>query len=300
MPNPALNDARFEQESAANGRPATAGFSPGWGSPADELPPGVFDASASSAGSAAAFQTPGYAGPSQAETMRLSGTMSASAILLLLLVVAAWFGWQATSVTTAKNAAGQVRMTDFSVPAGIWIAMIGAFVLAIVTCFKPKMARFSSPFYALGEGAFLGAISKLYNTQFDGIVLQAVLLTFGVFIMMLVLYATGTIKVTDRLRRGIFAAMGAILLVYLFSFVASLFGSSVPLVNSSSPLGIGLSLVIVGVASMNLLTDFDFIERQVAAGAPRYMEWFGAFGLMLSLVWLYLEILRLLSKLRSR
>jgi len=300
MPNPALNDARFEQESAANGRPATTGFSPNWGSPSDELPPGVFDPNTTAAGSAGAFQTPTYAGPGQGETMRLSGTLSASAILFLILVVAAWFGWQATSVTTATNSAGQVRMTDFSMPPWIFIACIAAFGLAIVTCFKPKLARVTGPIYALGEGVFLGAISKLYNTQFDGIVLQAVGLTFGVFIMMLVLYSTGTIKVTDRLRKGIFAAMGAIMLLYLFSFIASLFGSSVPLVNSASPLGIGISLVIVGVASMNLLTDFDFIERQVAAGAPRYMEWFGAFGLMLSLVWLYLEILRLLSKLRSR
>ena len=184
-------------------------------------------------------------------------------------------------------------------PPWLFLSWIVGFGLAILTIFKPKLARFTGPFYAVTQGLFLGGISHAYNAQFDGIVVQAVLLTFGVFAMMLILFATGTIRVTNKLRTGIIAATGAVALVYLASIVVSLFGGSLPVINDASPLGIGFSLLVVGIASFNLLLDFDFIQKAVAMKAPRYMEWFGAFALMITLVWLYLEILRLLAKLRS-
>lgn len=290
--NPALNDKIFERETASAG-----GFNPAWGTPADEVPPGLFTGAATDGAST----TIGPGGPvDSSATMRLSGTLSASAILLLILVVAGFFGWQATEVVTAVNVAGETVVVSSKLPVWIIGAAIVGFGLAILTIFKPKLARFTAPLYAAAQGVFVGAISKLYEVQFDGIVLQAVGLTIGVFVMMLVLYATGTIKVTDRLRKGIFAATGAVCLVYLASMIARLFGSDIPMIHDAGIVGIGFSLVVVGIASSNLLLDFDFIEKGVAMRAPRYMEWFGAFGLMVTLVWLYLELLRLLSKLRSR
>jgi uncharacterized YccA/Bax inhibitor family protein len=172
--------------------------------------------------------------------------------------------------------------------------------LAFLTIFKPKFARITAPLYALAQGLMVGAITHLYEIQTQGIALQAVGLTAGVFAMMLFLFATRIVKVTNKLRTGIIAATGAVCVVYLVSIVASLFGAEVPFLHESSLIGIGISLVIVGVAAANLLLDFDFIERGIQAGAPRYMEWYAAFGLMMTLVWLYLELLRLLGKLRSR
>ncbi len=152
----------------------------------------------------------------------------------------------------------------------------------------------------MAEGIFVGAISKAYEVEFEGIVLQAVGLTIGVFLMMLVLYATGRIRVTPRFRLGVIAATGGILLVYLVSFVLSLFGSGVPYIHGNGLVGIGFSVVVVVIAALNLTLDFDFIDKAEQAGAPKYMEWFAALGLVVTLVWLYLEILRLLAKLRSR
>ncbi len=290
--NPALNDKIFERETAAAGG---GSFSPGWGSPANEVPAGLFDQATSTT-----VNGPIVTGSGTGDTMRLGGTLSAAGILLGILMVTGFFGWQAVEVVTATNAAGETVVISQNVPVWIWGGLIGGVVLGLLTAFKPKLARFTSPLYAAAEGIFVGAISKLYEVQFDGIVLQAVGLTIGVFIMMLVLYSTGTIRVTDRLRKGIFAATGAIMLVYLASIVARLFGSEIPMIHDAGIVGIGFSLVVVGIATANLLLDFDFIERGVKLGAPRYMEWYGAFGLIVSLVWLYLELLRLLSKLRSR
>lgn len=324
MSNPALNP-RSSSETAANDQGA---FTPGWGSPAQEVPPNLFGQPGSTppGGAAPGAATGPYASgpgayppvPTQpgttppgttlppgrpvdhGDTMRMSGTMSASAILLGILLVGAWFGWQAVTVTVRSIAPDGSKSYAIDMPPWIFLAMIVGFGLAILTIFKPRLARITAPFYAVAEGVFLGAISAAYNAQWDGIVLQAVSLTMGVFVMMLILYATGTIKVTNRLRTGIIAAMGAVCLVYLVTIVASLFGTTVPIVNDASALGIGFSLLVVGVASMNLLLNFDFIQQAVDNRAPRYMEWFAAFGLMLALVWLYLEILRLLAKLRSR
>ena len=232
--------------------------------------------------------------------MRISGTRTATGILLLILMVAGVFGWNAVTLTPLPKLANGDQTYDASVPPWIFATYIATFVLAMVTIFKPKLARITAPIYAVGEGLFLGSISAIFEAQFPGIVVQAVLLTFGVFITMMVLFATGAIKVTQKLRMGIFCAMGAIFFIYIADLIASIFfNSSMPLVNSASPAGIGFSVVVVIVASLNLLLNFDFIKTAVDYKAPRYMEWFAAFGLMLALVWLYLEILRLLSKLRS-
>jgi uncharacterized YccA/Bax inhibitor family protein len=300
MTNPALNPEIFQRETAAN--PPEGAFEPGWGSPADELPPGVFGAQAGAAvGTGAAGPTarpPVAAGGG--DTMRISGTMTATGILLLILMVAGVFGWNAVTLTALPKLANGDQTYSASVPPWIFATYIATFILAMVTIFKPKLARITGPIYAVGEGLFLGSISAIFEAQYPGIVVQAVLLTFGVFITMMVLFATGAIKVTEKLRMCIFCAMGAIFLVYIADLVASIFfNSSMPLVNSSSPAGIGFSVIVVIVASLNLLLNFDFIKTAVDYKAPRYMEWFAAFGLMLALVWLYLEILRLLAKLRN-
>jgi uncharacterized YccA/Bax inhibitor family protein len=297
MTNPALNPEIFQRETAAN-QPQGA-FEPGWGSPADELPPNVFgaQAGAAAAGTAGTARPPVAAGTG--DTMRISGTMTATGILLLILMVAGAFGWNAVTLTYQGMKANGDKVYDASIPPWIFLTYIGTFVLAMVTIFKPRAARITAPIYAVGEGLFLGSISAIFEASYPGIVVQAVLLTFGVFITMMVLFASGAIRVTEKLRMCIFCAMGAIFLVYLADIVASLFGSSLPLVNSSSPAGIGFSVIVVVVASLNLLLNFDFIKQAVEYRAPRYMEWFAAFGLMLALVWLYLEILRLLAKLRN-
>lgn len=295
MTNPALNPKIFQKETAANQQQGA--FEPGWGSPANELPPGVFAPNAAAgAYGGQATRPPVTTG---GDTMRISGTMTATGILLLILMVAGVFGWQAVDVVYQGMTASGEKVYSANPPPWIFVAWIGTFILAMVTIFKPRIARVTGPIYAVGEGLALGSISAIFEASYPGIVVQAVLLTFGVFITMMVLFATGTIRVTEKLRMCIFGAMGAIFFFYLASIIMSLFGSSMPLINSSSPWGIGFSVVVVIVASLNLLLNFDFIKTAVDYKAPRYMEWFAAFGLMLALVWLYLEILRLLAKLRN-
>ena len=297
--NPAFNEKIFQKEIDSS---RGGGFSPGWGSPADEVPGGLFDgAAATKAPGQPETYAPSPITGSGGDTMRLGGTLSAAGILLGLLLVAGWFGWQAVTVTSTYDEFSQQTTTNASMPGWLIPVLIGALLVGVLTAFKPKLARFTAPIYAIAEGAVVGAISHLFNAQYDGIVVQAVGLTVGVFVMMLVLYSTGTIKVTDKLRNGIIAATGAVMLVYLVTLgMRLIFNADVPMIHDSGPVGILFSLVVVGIASMNLLLDFDFIEKGVEMGAPRYMEWYGAFGLMVSLVWLYLELLRLLAKLRER
>ena len=223
-------------------------------------------------------------------TMTVSGTVWATAALLVLVVGAGIWGWNQVDVT----------QEDPSLPGWIFPIALVAFGVAIVTCFKPDLARSTAPVYALLEGAFLGAISGLYNEAWNGIAYQAVALTVGVFAMMLFLYGTRIIRVTEKLRMGIFAATGAVCLVYLANLVFSLFGADLPFLHDTGPVGIAISLAIVGVAAFNLLLDFDFVERGVAAGAPAKVEWYAAFGLLVTIVWLYLELLRLLALLQGR
>lgn len=270
--NPALNDKVFEQARGTSAAEAAPGWAAG---------PALEDA----------YKAPAYRGPVVGEdTMTINGVVWASAALLVLLVAAGVFGWNSVDHTA----------DTVSMPGWLLIVLIGGLGTAVLTIFKPKLARFTAPVYALLEGALLGAISALYNTAYDGIVVQAVALTAGVFAVMLFLFATRIIKVTDKLRMGIVAATGAVMMLYLANMVLSLFGANIPFLHSTGAMGIGVSLLIVGVAAFNLLLDFDFVERGVEAGAPRHMEWYAAFGLLVTLIWLYLELLRLLSKLQRR
>jgi uncharacterized YccA/Bax inhibitor family protein len=221
--------------------------------------------------------------------MTLQGTATKSLLLLLLTAFAASFTWKAV----ATGNPGVVG------PAAL-VGGIGGFIVALVTVFKPRASPYTAPLYAVLEGLLLGGVSALYNARFAGLPLQAVALTFGVFAALLLAYRTGLVRATENFRLGVFAATGGIVILYLSSFVLRLFGVQMTFLHDSSPLSIGISLVVVVVAALNLVLDFDFIERGVEHGAPRYMEWYGAFGLLVTLVWLYLEILRLLAKLQGR
>jgi len=226
-----------------------------------------------------------------AETMTASGTASAALLLMMLLMASAMFGW--TSVSESVSGAVQF-------PAWTMAGALVGFVCAIVLTFKPKLARVLAPAYAIAQGVFVGAISKVFNTQYDGIVIQAVGVTLGVFVTMLVLYRTGVIRVTDKMRRTVIGATMGIAVFYGVSLLLNLFGMNISFFNSSSLMSIGFSFLVAGLAAMNLALDFDFIERGEQSGLPKYMEWYAAFGLMVTIVWLYLEILRLLAKLRDR
>ena len=221
--------------------------------------------------------------------MTLQGTATKSMLLLLLTVFAASFTWRAV-------ASGNVTIL---MPAAL-IGGLGGFIVAMITIFKPNVSPYTAPIYAVLEGLLLGAISSLYNARWAGLPLQAVGLTFGVFMAMLIVYRLGLVRATEKFRLGVVAATGGIAIMYLLSFVLGFFGVQMNFLRDSSPLSIGISVVIVVVAALNLVLDFDFIERGAASGAPKYMEWFGAFGLLVTLVWLYMEILRLLAKMQDR
>jgi uncharacterized YccA/Bax inhibitor family protein len=230
-------------------------------------------------------------------TMTITGTAVKTLIAIILALLTAgmtWFRFQEAGGVAAGAAQAIMPL--------MMGGMIVGFILALVTMFKPTFAAFTTPLYALAEGCFLGGISAIVQSQFPkhDIVFQACCLTFGTLAVMLFLYQSGIIKVTDKLRMGIGAAGGAICMVYVASWVMGMFGMPIPYIHGAGPIGIGFSLVVVGVAAAFLLLDFDLIDRMVASNAPKYMEWYGAFALMMTLVWLYLEILRLLSKLNSR
>jgi uncharacterized YccA/Bax inhibitor family protein len=222
------------------------------------------------------------------DTMTVQGTVNKTALLFVLALATAAATWVLGS----------------SSPAGVTGWALGAslvgLVVAIATIVRPRWSPVTAPIYALVEGVVLGLVSMLFEARFEGIAIQAVALTFGVLGAMLLLYKTGVIKVTQRFRAGVLAATLAIFVVYMVALVLGLFGVQVPLLNDASPLGILVSLAIVVVAALNLVLDFDLIDRGARAGAPAYMEWYAAFGLLVTLVWLYLELLRLLAKLRER
>ena len=222
--------------------------------------------------------------------MTLNGTVSKTGILLLLCMVTATFAWMQVSTPAGIANAGLY----------VWGGAIGGLVLAMATIFKKEWAPVSAPLYALVEGFFLGAISAMYEARFGGIVFQAVLLTFGTLFALLFAYRSGLIKATENFKLGVVAATGGIALVYLATIVLGFFGINIPMIHDNGLVGIGFSLFVIVIAALNLVLDFDFIERGVEQGAPKYMEWYGAFGLMVTLVWLYIEFLRLLSKLQSR
>lgn len=217
--------------------------------------------------------------------------------MLLIVVFAATFTWRKFFGAFDPAIPG-------AMPSGImgWVigGAIGGLITALITVFSPRRAAMTAPIYAVFEGLFLGAISAMFEAMYPGLVMRAISLTFGVFAVMLMLYRSGTIRATEKFRTIIFAATGGIALVYLGSFIAGLFGVNVSFLHGNSLLSIGISLFIVVVAALNFILDFDMIDRGAAAGAPKYMEWYGAFGLMVTLIWLYMEMLRLLSKLSSR
>ena len=223
-------------------------------------------------------------------TMTLDGTVNKTGFLLILVLVGAMFSW--------SRYAGPASV------AGLYPLMIGGalggLVLALVTVFKKQWAPITAPLYAAVEGVFIGAISVIFEARFPGIVMQAVGLTFGVMAALLMAYRSGLIRATEKFKLGIVAATGGVMLLYLANFAMGFFGHSIGFINGSSGIGIAFSAVVVVIAALNLILDFDLIESGVNAGAPKYMEWYGAFALVVTLVWLYLELLRLLSKLQSR
>ena len=225
-----------------------------------------------------------------ASPMTLEGTVNKAALLLFLVVVPAAWVWS------------QVRTAFDPSVVGPWILLggIGGFIAAIVTVFKKEWSPVTAPVYAALEGLALGGLSALLETKYPGIVMQSVGLTFATLAAMLIAYRTGLIKATERFKLGVVAATGAIALYYLVGWALSWFQVAMPFVQGNSTASIVVSGIIVVVAALNLILDFDFIESGVAGGAPKYMEWYGAFGLMVTLIWLYLEILRLLAKSRSR
>jgi uncharacterized YccA/Bax inhibitor family protein len=287
MANPALNEKTFAPERIRQVDPGFAdrvfGAQPG-AEPPLMTPPGLTEPADTTTRAASDRE-------SWRDVMTLDGVVLRGLMLVPILAVTGWFGWQSVKVVDGV-------VTD--VPGWLLLVMLAGFGIAMVTVFRPKAARITAPLYAAAEGLVLGAISAIFEVRYDGIVLQAVLLTGGVFAVMLGLYTKRIVKVDDRMRRGIIAATGAVLIVYLVSFVLRLFGSGVPMIHEAGPVGILFSLAVVGIAAANLLLDFDLIEKGVQQGAPKWMEWYAAFGLLVTLVWLYLELLRLLSKLRSR
>ena len=222
------------------------------------------------------------------EAMTLQGTVNKTALLLLLVVAPAVYTWSLVGTDSQQ----------------LVILLIGGLVagliFSLVTIFKKEWSAVTAPLYAVCEGFVLGGLSGLMEQAYPGIVFQAVALTFGTLVMLLVAYTSGWIRATENFKLGVFAATGAIALIYVVSMVLGFFGVSMPFIHEAGIIGIGFSLFVVAIAALNLILDFDFIEQGCNAGAPKYMEWYGAFGLMVTLIWLYLEILRLLAKLRSR
>lgn len=219
--------------------------------------------------------------------MTIGGTVNKAFITLIILLGSAFSTWM--MFFEGKNV----------VPFAIGGAVAG-FVIALILAFKPAISPYLVPVYALCEGFFLGAISAIYESAYYGITLQAALLTMGVFLALLLVYKTRIIKATENFKLGVVSATGGVALVYLLSIVLRWFGIQIPYLHDSTPIGIGISVVIVIIAALNLVLDFDFIENGAQNGAPKYMEWYGAFGLMVTLVWLYLELLRLIAKIWSR
>jgi uncharacterized YccA/Bax inhibitor family protein len=275
MANPFLNDKALNEASRE-----------GWGAPdrsrrSTPIPGGPID--------------DGPVSTWHAQAMTVGGTISATGVLFVILLVAATVGW----MTGPENQGGEVR----GFPALALVGILVGFACAIAVHFKPMLARVLGPLYALGEGFFLGVISKAYEQYQHGIVLQAVGATIGVFVAMLVLYRTRIIKVTDRFRKIVITATMGLMAFYAISFVIFLVtggSGGASFLNSTSLFSIGFSIFAAGLAAMMLAVDFDFIEKGVQRGLPKGMEWYAAFALMTTIVWLYLELLRLLSKLQRR
>ena len=222
--------------------------------------------------------------------MTIQGTIHRTGILLLCVLATAFWTWN-LFFTTRDPAA---------VAPYILVGALGGFVVALVTVFKKEWSPITAPVYALLEGLFLGAISATLEFRFPGIAIASVALTFGTCICLLLAYRSGLIRPSQKFMLGIVAATGGIMLVYFLSTIVGFFGVHVPYIYGSGPIGIAFSLAVVVIAALNLILDFNFIEQGALNGAPKYMEWYAAFGLMVTLIWLYLEIIRLLAKVRDR
>jgi uncharacterized YccA/Bax inhibitor family protein len=224
-----------------------------------------------------------------ADTMTVQGTVNKTGMMLLLLVAGAAYTW-------SLFLEGNTGSLSLWMMAGV----IGGMIVAFVTVFKKQWSPVTAPLYAVLEGFALGGISAILESVYPNIVIQAVALTFGTAGCLLIAYKSGMIKATENFKLGIFAATGGIAVIYMVGWIMSFFGTSIPYIHENGLIGIGFSLVVVVIAALNLVLDFDFIEKGAEHGAPKFMEWYAAFGLMVTLIWLYIEILRLLSKLNSR
>jgi uncharacterized YccA/Bax inhibitor family protein len=266
MANPALTQKHFERER-------------------DEWEPGY----AAPAGTAGTDRGDPGAPATRTGAMTANGTFAKTFVLFLIVLAAGSFGWQQTQASPTGR---------IDIPGWVLLSVLAGFALALVCIFKPRLSPVLAPLYAVAEGVFLGAISKAFELQWDGIVFQAVLATVGVFFATLALYVFGVVKVTRKFAAVVIGAMLGIAVMYLLGLVLSLFGVDMVFWNEPTPLGIIVSVVICVVAALNLFLDYEFIRQASIQGAPKYMEWYGAFGIMVTLVWLYLELLRLLSLLR--
>ena len=231
------------------------------------------------------------AGP---RTMSASGTYVITGLLFVIVVAAAAFGFSQVEIVTVDGR--QEALT----PAWTWLVFLLTFIVAIVGAFAYRAAPITSVLYALGEGSLLGIASRYYDLRFEGIVSQALLATLCVFLAVYLLYSLRIVKVTSRFATLVVAATGAFVLLYLVAWLLSLLGVDLRFLYAPTPLGIGISVLIVILGALNLTLDFDFIEKAAEAGAPRYMQWYAGFGLMLSLIWIYVYVLRLIALLRSR
>jgi uncharacterized YccA/Bax inhibitor family protein len=264
--NPALSEKRFDE--------VRDEWEPGWAAPgrddtvtADGSPPPTV----------------------RTGVMTANGTFAKTFVLFLLVLAGGAVGWSQVSLGPTDQV---------TIPGWTWLFLFGALGAALVCIFRPKASPFLAPLYAILEGVALGAISKAFEVRWDGIVFQAVLATVGVFFATLALYVFGVVKVTKRFAMVVIGATLGIFLLYLFGFLLSLFGVDVVFWNEPSALGIIVSVAICIVASLNLFLDYEFIRQATIQGAPKYMEWYGGFGIMVTLVWIYIEMLRLLSLLR--
>lgn len=230
----------------------------------------------------------GFSAYESSTTMTVQGTATKTALLLAVVVAAASVTWS------------QFIKQNPIVPTLMMGGLIVGLITALVTVFKKEWSAITTPIYATAEGLFLGGLSAFFEVRYPGIAFQAVCLTFGTLFGLLFAYRTGIIRATENFKLGVFAATSGICLLYFVGFVMSFFGAGIPYIHEAGMIGIGFSLFVVVIAALNLVLDFDFIEQGAAHGAPKYMEWYGAFGLLVTLIWLYIEILRLLAKLHSR
>ena len=235
-------------------------------------------------------------------TMTLQGTVNKTLILLACVVAPAAWVWaklMPDTTSTMFAEAGVASQAAAGVNGIMMLGAFGGFIMAMITIFNKKGAPITAPIYAVCQGLFLGGISAIFELRYPGIVIQAITLTFGTLFCLLMAYKSGLIKATENFKLGIVAATGAVCLIYVVDMIMGFFHSSITMVHSNGTFGIIFSVIVVAIAALNLVIDFDFIEKGAEMGAPKYMEWYGAFGLMVTLIWLYMEILRLLVKLQG-